>query len=134
MTTAEIRLAAARRLERALDALNNGASDCDDQALAQAEEAARLLDKLASEPRAEFGRQAAHYVALWLTNGETAWDQWQDTSAQQAREIITERAYELASKISARAMSALDSALAELLTRAVAWLDYEELARQLSSD
>ena len=133
MTTAEIRLAAARRLERALDALNNGASDCDDQALAQAEEAARLLDKLASEPRADFGRQAAHYVALWLTNDETAWDQWQDTSAQQAREIITERAETLAAELATGA-DALDSALAELLTRAVAWLDYDELARQLSSD
>ena len=81
-----------------------------------------------------FVQQATHGVALWLVNDEAAWDQWQDTSAQQAREVITERACELASKISARAMSALDSALAELLTRAAAHIDYDELAQQLATD
>ena len=136
MNTQQTRLAAARDLETALAHLSEGN---DMVALAHAEQAARALDRISSEPRLTFERQASHYVSLWLTNDEQAYRAWRNVSAQDAKEALTEYAQDAADVMTAGHRPGTHTytiarALAELLTRAVAWLDYDAIAAQLQED
>ena len=139
MNTQQTRLAAQHQLEDALTYLANNEPHCIERALEKAEHAAQSLDKIAQEPRPTFERQASHYVSLWLTNDEASYNAWRNVSAQDAKEALTEYAQDAADVMTAghrpgTQTHAIAHALAELLTRAVAWLDYDAIAAQLQED
>ena len=136
MTTAQTRLAATRDLETALAHLSEGN---DMVALAHAEHAASLLDRISGEPRLTFERQASHYVSLWLTNDEASYKVWKGATAETMRANLDIYAREFCNSIRkdnahSQTMRTMANALAELLTRAVAWLDYDAIAAQLQED
>ena len=107
------------------------------RALAHLESAAEMLDEI-TEPRLTFERQASHYLALWLTNDEASYNEWKNTDARTAEARIKNEAQAIADHIRrqplARMGSPLYHALAELLTRAAAWLDCDAIAAQLQED
>ena len=75
---------------------------------------------------------------LWLTNDETSYNEWKNTDARTAEARIKNEAQAIADHIRrqplARMGAPLYHALAELLTRAAAWLDYDAIAAQLQED